>query len=165
MIRITLYQNTNEANSQSYLKWYPRPVADETYDLDTLARHMASHNSPYSPGVIKGIMTDMVSCIKELLLDGKNVKIDDLAIFSVGLRTNGGSESEKEFSVSKHVAGIRLRARATGELATGKLNLDAVVRRYSLTAGSPTDGNPSDNPSDNPGDDSGNIGGGGIEGI
>lgn len=49
MIRITLYQNTNEANSQSYQKWYPRPVADETYNLDTLARHMASHNSPYSP--------------------------------------------------------------------------------------------------------------------
>lgn len=161
MIRITLYQNTNEANSQSYQKWYPRPVADETYDLDTLARHMASHNSPYSPGVIKGIMTDMVSCIKELLLDGKNVKINDLAIFSVGLRTNGGADSEKDFSVSKHVAGIRLRARATGELSTGKLNLDAVVRRYSLAAGSSAD----DNTGNVPGGDSGDTGGGGIEGI
>ena len=26
----------------------------------------------------------MVSCTKELILDGKNVKLDDLAIFSVG---------------------------------------------------------------------------------
>jgi len=161
MIRITLYQNTNEKNEQAFGKWYPRPVTDETYDLDTLARHMASHNSPYSPGVIKGIMTDMVSCIKELLLDGKNVKIDDLAIFSVGIRTNGGADSEKDFAVGKHVAGIRLRARATGELSTGKLNLDAVVRRYSLTAAPSTD----DNPSDNPGGDSDNTGGGGIEGI
>ena len=27
----------------------------------------------------------MVSCTKELILDGKNVKMDDLAIFSVGI--------------------------------------------------------------------------------
>ncbi len=162
MIRITLYHNTNEQNEQSFGKWYPRPTTDETYDLDTLARHMASHNSPYSPGVIKGIMTDMVSCIKELLLDGKNVKIDDLAIFSVGIRTNGGADNEKEFSVGKHVAGIRLRARATGELSTGKLNLDAVVKRYSLTAGSSIDGNP-DSGSEGGSDDTGE--GGGIEGI
>lgn len=165
MIRITLYQNTNEQNKQSFGKWYPRPVTDETYDLDTLARHMASHNSPYSPGVIKGIMTDMVSCIKELLLDGKNVKIDNLAIFSVGLRTNGGADSEKEFSVGRHVAGIRLRARATGGLSTGKLNLDAVVRRYTLTAGSATDGNTSDNPGGESGSDSGQTGEEGIGGI
>ena len=47
---------------------------------------MSDHNSPYSAGMIKGVLTDMVVCIKELLLDGKSVKIDDLAIFSVGLR-------------------------------------------------------------------------------
>ena len=60
-------------------KWFARAVSDETFDLAKLAEHMSKHNSPYSSGVIKGVLTDMVDCIKELLLDGKNVKLDDLA--------------------------------------------------------------------------------------
>lgn len=163
MIRITLYQNTNQKNEQAFGKWYPRPTADETVDLDDLAKHMASHNSPYSPGVIKGIMTDMVSCIKELLLDGKNVKIDDLAIFSAGIRSNGGADSEKDFLVSKHVAGIKLRARATGELSTGKLNPDAVIRKYSLTTGASLGDDSGKGDGSDP--DTGSSEGGGIEGI
>ena len=51
---------------------------------------MSKHNSPYSGGVIKGVLSDMVDCIKELLLDGKCVKIDDLAIFGVGIRSKAG---------------------------------------------------------------------------
>ena len=37
------------------------------------------------------MLTDMVGCIKELLLEGKNVKIADLAIFSLGIKNNDGS--------------------------------------------------------------------------
>ncbi|WP_233251196.1 hypothetical protein [Prevotella sp. oral taxon 313] len=36
----------------------------------------------------------MVACIKEIIIDGKNVKIDDLAIFSAGLRTLGAASVE-----------------------------------------------------------------------
>ncbi len=68
-------------------KWFARSVADETFDLAKLAEHISKHNTPYSSGVIKGVLTDMIGCIKELLLDGKNVKIDDLAIFGVGIRS------------------------------------------------------------------------------
>ena len=32
----------------------------------------------------------MISCTKELILDGKNVKLDDLAIFSVGIVSRKG---------------------------------------------------------------------------
>lgn len=161
MIRFTLYQNTNSLNETAFGKWYPRPVVDETFDLDGLSKHMASHNSPFSEGVIKGMMTDMVSCIKELLLDGKSVKIDDLAIFSVGIRSNGGAENEKDFSVSKHIAGIKLRARATGELSTGKLNLEAVFKKATSIAGSTSGEEP--DPDNQPGTDLPD--GGGIEGI
>ena len=77
MLRISLYQNNNE-KSQAYQKWYPRVVAEETIGLDELAEHMASHNTPFSKGAIKGILTDAVVCTKELLLLGKNVKFPDL---------------------------------------------------------------------------------------
>ena len=59
-------------------------MIEETIDLDALSGHMANHNTPYSKGAIKGMLTDMVGCIKELLLEGKNVKIADLTIFLAG---------------------------------------------------------------------------------
>ena len=89
MIRYKIYQNQQKKGLNAG-KWFARAVSDETFDLAKLAEHMSKHNSPYSSGVIKGVLTDMVDCIKELLLDGKSVKIDDLAIFGVGIRSNAG---------------------------------------------------------------------------
>ena len=91
MIRVKLYQNKNEKNETAYNKWYPRVIVEETIGLEELSAHMASHNTPFSKGAIKGILTDAVACTKELLLMGKNVKFPDLAIFSVGLRVLGGA--------------------------------------------------------------------------
>lgn len=126
MIRIKLYQNNNP-ESKAYQKWYPRIVADETIGLEELAAHMANHNTPFSKGAIKGILTDAVICTKELLLLGKNVKYPDLAIFSIGLKVKGGAETKEEFNVAKSITGLRLRARPTGMLASA--NLEGSIRR------------------------------------
>lgn len=120
MIRYKLYQNKNVKSAQ-YQKWYARTVTDESIDTIGLAEHMASHNSPYSEGVIKGVLTDMIKCIKELVLDGKSVKLDDLAIFSCGMRCSP-ADSASEFSVSGNVKGVHLRARATGRSSNSNLN-------------------------------------------
>ena len=128
MILYVLKQNKNEKSS-AYGKFFAYPDIEETIDLDALAEHMSNHNTPYSKGAIKGMLTDMVSCIKELLLEGKNVKVADLAIFSLGIKNNGGSETEDDFSVSKHIKGVKLRARATGELTTTSLNLEASLKK------------------------------------
>ncbi len=89
---------------------------------------MSKHNSPYSGGVIKGVLSDMVDCIKELLLDGKCVKIDDLAIFGVGIRSKAADTLE-EFSLEKNISGMRLKARATGNLSTNNLKLDSQLKQ------------------------------------
>ena len=129
MVRYVLKQNKNE-DSKVYGKWFAYPVIEETLNLDDLAEHMSNHNSPYSKGVIKGLLTDMISCIKELLLEGKNVKIDDLAIFSLGIKNKkGGATSEDEFNVSKNIDGVKLRARATGTLTAKALNLEATLKK------------------------------------
>ena len=128
MIRVKLYQNNNKT-SKAYNKWYPRVVTEETIGLDELAEHMASHNTPFSKGAIKGILTDAVVCTKELLLLGKNVKFPDLAIFSIGLKMKkgGGAPTKDDFTVAKYIEGLKLRARATGELTTP--NLDTTIKR------------------------------------
>ena len=121
--------------------WYARPVITETLDITALSKHMAKHNTPFSPGVIKGVLADMVACIKELILDGKNVKLDDLAIFSVGIVSDHGAESAEAFKVSEHVKGLKLRARATGELSNAQINLEGQLKEalpYSVTEGAGT---------------------------
>lgn len=123
--------------------WYARPVINETLDIEALARHMSKHNTPFSPGVIKGVLAEMVECIKELILDGKNVKLDDLAIFSVGIVSDHGATSAQEFKVAEHIKGLKLRARATGELSNAQINLVAQLREampYSVDDGTGTPG-------------------------
>lgn len=134
MVRYILKQ-IKIASSRAYGKWFAKNVVEETIDLDGLAEHMSNHNSPYSKGVIKGLLTDMIGCIKELLLEGKNVKIDDLAIFSLGIKNKLAANSEDEFTVSKNVEGVKLRARATGELMSKTLNLEATLKKATYVNG------------------------------
>ncbi len=91
MILIKLAKNKNKTIKEAYGKYYARPVVTETIGIDELAEHMASHNTPFSKGAIKGLLTEMVSCVKELVLQNKAVKIDNLAIFSIGIINKMGS--------------------------------------------------------------------------
>ena len=141
-------------------KWFAKNVVEETIDLDGLSEHMSNHNSPYSKGVIKGLLTDMIGCIKELLLEGKNVKIDDLAIFTLGIKNKAMADKEEDFSLSKNVEGVKLKARATGELMSKSLNLDATLKKATYVNGKLTESGNSGSGSSN----SGNTGGGGNSG-
>ena len=135
MNRYVLKKNNNE-DSKVFGKFFAYPVIEETVDLDGLAEHMANHNSPFSKGMIKGQLIDMITCIKELLLEGKNVKIDDLAIFSLGIKNKkGGASSEEEFSVSKNIEGVKLRARATGIVLSRALNLEVSFKKATAISG------------------------------
>ena len=104
MIRYKKYQMTGEKSPLKGL-WYARPLIEDTFDTERLAKHMANHNTPYSEGLIKGVLTDMISCTKELILDGKNVKLDDLAIFSVGIVSRKGAASAADFTLADNVKG------------------------------------------------------------
>ena len=130
MIRYKIYENKNK-KSAGYKKFYARAVSEETIELRQLADYMATHNVPFSKGCIYGVLRDMVACIKEIIIDGKNVKIDDLAIFSAGLRTLGAASVE-DFLPAKNIKSVKLRSRATGVLRTPKLTGDANVREFAL---------------------------------
>ena len=86
MILLNLYKNKNKKMPEAYGKYYARPAITQTIGIDGLSEHMSSHNTPFSPGAVKGMLTDMVICIRELCLQGIAVKIDNLAIFSIGIK-------------------------------------------------------------------------------
>ena len=162
MVRYILQQIKITGN-KCFGKWFAKNVVEETIDLDALAEHMSHHNSPYSKGVIKGLLTDMIGCIKELLLEGKNVKIDDLAIFSLGIKNKEMATKEEDFTVSKNIEGVKLKARATGDLMSKSLNLEATLKKATFVNGklateTSNSGNTSGSGSTTP-SNSGNTGG------
>jgi len=171
MIRYVLKQCKN-AKQAIYGKLFAYPVIEETIDEEALSAHMASHNTPFSQGAIKGMLTDMVQCIHELLLEGKNVKLTNLAIFSIGIKNaKGGAEDEEDFSVQKNIQGVKLRARATGIMIAKGLKLNATLKKavaltnLSAISGTPTGSNTGSGTGTNTGSNTGdNTGGGGNGG-
>lgn len=115
------YQNKNE-DSKAYGKWYARVQnMGKMVELEELAQHMSEHNTPFSKGAIAGVLTDMVGCIRELILEGKAVKLPNLAIFSAGISCKGADSPDK-FSVQKNVRKVYLKSRATGTFSTADLS-------------------------------------------
>ena len=93
MLELNLTLNTNsnlQANGYDPNgKYYARVETKEQYDLQKLAKHMHQHNTAFSTGLIVGVLTDMVACMKELILEGNTVKIDNLGIFKPTVEANG----------------------------------------------------------------------------
>ena len=126
MVLFKLIKNNNKNIEKAYGKVYARPVVTQTIGISELAEHLCSHNTGFSAGATQGLLTDMVKCIRELVLQGIAVKIDNLAIFSLGIKPKKGADSEDDFSV----AGVRLRARATGNFTRENLDINASLKNY-----------------------------------
>ena len=176
------YQNKNP-KSVAFGKWFARAVTiGKTINIDELAKHMAEHNTPYSKGAIKGVLTDMVSCVRELMLEGKAVKLEGLAIFSAGIKTKkNGAPTSADFSTTKHIDSVYMRARATGEFTRQELtkagNVTELPKNYtdyheededepqnpSGGSGSQNSGSQSQGGSQNGGSNTGNISTGGSD--
>ena len=144
-------------------RFYAYPAIEETVDLKALAKHMANHHSGFSEAVCSAVVQSMVRCIKEMVLEGKNVKIDDLAIFSCGIvNTAGGSATIKDFTTARNIRRVKLRARATGELSNTSLNLEASLKKAYYTTNGAIVTDPDDQPVTP--DDGGSSGGSGSDG-
>ena len=76
MIRYKKYKNVN-TTSQQYGKWYARAVT-ELVEFDEFITHMANHHCVFSEATIRGVLIEMETCLRELLLEGKAVRLDDL---------------------------------------------------------------------------------------
>ena len=75
-------------------KAYGTAQIHEILSFDDFCQHIAEHNSPFSKGCVKGVLTDAVACIREQLLAGNKVKLGDLGDFYVELKTQGAKNTE-----------------------------------------------------------------------
>ena len=97
MIKYKKYQNKNETSS-IYGKWFARAV-HELMEFDEFIEHMAKHHCVFSEGTIRGVLIEMEICLRELLLEGKAVRMDDLGIFALGIGCKkGGAATSDDFT-------------------------------------------------------------------
>ena len=168
ILKYKMVTRINPQNKSEQPKWYAKAVQDRTIDFEDLVTHMSEHNSPYSRGVIHGVLTDMLDCVKELVLDGKSVRLGDLGLFSVGLKTSG-AKSRDRWSVATHVQGVTLNVRNTKTWSNAELRknttLQELIGYNDGSSDTPSDDTPTDsgNDSGNGGNDNGS--GGGTERI
>ena len=104
-----LKKNTNTA-SRVYGMWFAYGKAVETMNTRKLAQHIAEHGSIYTPDVVYGVLEKFRSCLVEMLLDSKRVKIEGLGTFYCTIEnTKGGAESADKFSVNTNLKGLHIR--------------------------------------------------------
>ena len=89
-------------------KAYGSAQTDENVSFDRFCQHIAHHNSPFSKGTIKGVLTDAVACLREQMLAGNKVQLGELGDFHVELATTGAKTTE-EFTASSNIKDINVR--------------------------------------------------------
>ena len=102
-------QNQNQF-SHAYGKWYAQIKSLETLNTRRLAQHISEHGSIYTPDVVYGVLEKFRSCLVEMLLESKKVKIEGLGTFYCTLENQKqGAPKKEEFNVAKHLKALHIR--------------------------------------------------------
>ena len=171
-----VYQNQNE-HSRAYGKYYARVKYLESMNTRKLSNHIAEHGSIYTPDVVYGVMEKFRSCLLEMLLNSRRVKIEGLGTFYATIEcSKGGAVSKDKFNVQKHINGLHIRFLPEQEQETNIssrqflkqaefVNVDSLLKGEetanggSQNGGSDNTGNGSQNTGSNTGDNSGSQSG------
>ena len=140
MIELYLSKVTETTESEQAGKLYARVSYKQTLSVQDMAHHMAEHNTMFSEGSITGILIDFVKCVREQVLMGNTVKIDNLAIFKATVEANAlevlyDAEQDKVASATigslaegaktgPAVKVIKLLAQSTGDFTRDELKKD-----------------------------------------
>ena len=141
MIELYLSKVNETSESEIAGKTYARVDYKQTLEISDMARHMAEHNTAFSEGLILGVLTDFVKCVREQVLNGNTVKIKNLAIFKATVEANGlevlydaatdkavtatlGTLAEGQ-KTGPAVKTIKLLAQSTGDFTRDELKKDA----------------------------------------
>ena len=105
-----LLKQNKVTSSKIYGKWFAQGKTIETLNTRKLANHIAEHGSIYTPDVVFGVLEKFRSCLLEMLLESKRVKIDGLGIFFTTLENEkGGAKTKEDFSPQKNLKALHIR--------------------------------------------------------
>ena len=106
-----VYKNDiKDSESVMYGKWYARLKSTETMSLTKMAKHISEHGSVFTEDVVEGVVKKFKTCLLEMLLESKKVKINGLGTFYLTAEcTKGGADKEEDFNVNQHLAALHIR--------------------------------------------------------
>ena len=144
MIKLDLYKNKIQGH-KNFGKIYGRSNNNDPLNIKGLAKHIQSHGSPYTYDVILGVLAKCASCVREIVLDGTPVKIDDLCIFTPAVTVMPANDVEA-FSLGKatraadgsfdssngNVKYVRMHCRTTGNATQARMTQDAELGYTSM---------------------------------
>ncbi|MCR5642728.1 MAG: hypothetical protein K6G32_05250, partial [Prevotella sp.] len=119
--------------------------------------------SIYTPDVVYGVLEKFRSCLIEMLLNSKKVKIEGLGTFYCTLENQkNGALKKEDFNVNKHLKALHIRflpEQTTEENISSReflkkaefVLIDSLLPKDDENGGGTSGGN--DNPPDNPGTD------------
>lgn len=125
MIRYKLYQGTNPLTKG---KWYAR-ASHEAVTFDEFVKHIANHHCIFSEATLRAVLGEVKVCLRELLLEGKAVRIDDLGIFSLSIKSTGVS-TLKKFNVASNIQGVRVNWYLGKQFTAAELFKDATFKEF-----------------------------------
>ena len=95
----------NPIDESKPAKAYAKAQVKEVMSFRDFVSHIAEHGG-YKRGQVKGVLSDMCSCLVEQLLEGKKVMLDELGNFWLSLSSEG-AESCEAFS-AKNITGVNI---------------------------------------------------------
>ena len=106
-----VYQNDiKDSESVMFGKWYARLKSIETLSTERLAKHISEHGSVFTADVVEGVMKKVKTCLVEMLLESKKVKIAGLGTFYLTCECQkGGADKEEDFNVNQHLKALHIR--------------------------------------------------------
>ena len=106
-----VYQNDiKNSESVMYGKWYARLKSIETMSMTKLAKHISEHGSVFTEDVVEGVMKKFKTCLLEMLLESKKVKVAGLGTFYLTCECQkGGADKESDFNVNQHLKALHIR--------------------------------------------------------
>ena len=143
MIELNVTKNTNTAIPGTAGLYYPRVEYKGTLEMKDLAKLLSKHSTTFTQGEMIGVLTDAAQLIKEKILDGYVVKIEDLGLFKATVEGNGlkleqgakisagvGSQRKAEdlaedITLQQSAIGaVKLLVQATGETTISEMTRD-----------------------------------------
>lgn len=73
--------STNHLKPEDGLKVFAAAQIREKLGTDKFVEHVLRYNSVFSKGTIKGVLADVISCVREQLLNDNKVQLDGLGTF------------------------------------------------------------------------------------
>lgn len=94
MVNYSVFMMQNPIHPEKGSLAYAKAQVSEVMSFRKFVQHIAEHGG-YTRGKVKGVISDMCTCLVEMLLEGKKVQLDELGDFWISLSCEGAESCEK----------------------------------------------------------------------